>query len=124
MAYGDQTEGTLYLYEVPTNLSTIQEDEERSIQEFWDTEIRKCDYVAERRVQMKEDFQAQELAKQIAAAQAEAEKDKLESADMEKELAEEDAYQLAMVQMRFKLGLIDEQELEALNTALKKKKAM
>jgi len=29
-----------------------------------------------------------------------------------------------MVQMRFKLGLIDEQELEALNTALKKKKAM
>lgn len=31
MAYGDQTEGTLYLYEVPTNLSTIQEDEERSI---------------------------------------------------------------------------------------------
>lgn len=124
MAYGDQTEGTLYLYEVPANLSTIQEDEERSIQEFWDTEIRKCDYVAERRVQMKEDFQAQELAKQIAAAQAEAEKDKLESADMEKELAEEDAYQLAMVQMRFKLGLIDEQELEALNTALKKKKAM
>lgn len=124
MAYGDQTEGTLYLYEVPANLSTIQEDEERSIKEFWDTEIRKCDYVAERRVQMKEDFQAQELAKQIAAAQAEAEKDKLESADMEKELAEEDAYQLAMVQMRFKLGLIDEQELEALNTALKKKKAM
>jgi hypothetical protein len=41
---------------------------------------------------MKEDFQAQELAKQIAAAQAEAEKDKLESADIEKELAEEDAY--------------------------------
>jgi hypothetical protein len=29
-----------------------------------------------------------------------------------------------MVQMRFKLGLIDEQELEALNNALKKKKAM
>ncbi len=59
MAYGDQTEGTLYLYEVPANLSTIQEDEERSIQEFWDTEIRKCDYVAERRVQMKADFDEQ-----------------------------------------------------------------
>lgn len=27
MAYGDQTEGTLYLYEVPSNLAQMQEDE-------------------------------------------------------------------------------------------------
>lgn len=92
MAYGDQTEGTLYLYEVPPNLANIQDDELNAIQEFWDTEIRKCDYVGERRVQMKEDFQAEETRKAIAAAKAEAEKDKLEDADQEKELAEEDTY--------------------------------
>lgn len=31
MAYGDQTEGTLYLYEVPGNLASMQEDEVKAI---------------------------------------------------------------------------------------------
>lgn len=123
MAYGDQTEGTLYLYEVPSNLANPQDDEKNSIKEFWDTEIRKCDYVKDRRVQMKEDFDQNELAKAVAAAQAEAEKDKLESADAEKELIEEEAYQIAMVAMKFKLGLITEEEFEKLKEDMKKKKA-
>lgn len=123
MAYGDQTEGTLYLYEVPGNLATAQDDEFNSINEFWNTEIRKCDYVKDRRVTMKEDYQTNETAKSIAAAKAEAEKDKLEDADAEKELAEEEAYQDSLIQMRFKLGMINEEELEALNTERKKKKA-
>jgi hypothetical protein len=92
MAYGDQTEGTLYLYEVPGNLANPQDDEVNSIKEFWDTEIKKCDYVKTRRVVMKEEFQAGETAKSIALAAAEAEKEKLESADAEKELLEEDSY--------------------------------
>ncbi len=114
MAYGDQTEGALYLYEVPQNLSVQQDDEVQAIKEFWDTEIRKCDYVKMRRVQMKEDYQLQETAKAIALAKAEAEKDKLEDADAEKELAEEEAYQDQLIQMKFKLGLIDEKQLEAM----------
>ncbi len=57
---------------------------------------------------MKEDYQLQETAKAIALAKAEAEKDKLEDADAEKELAEEEAYQDQLIQMKFKLGLIDE----------------
>ena len=56
MAYGDQLDGTLFLYEVPSNLANPLEDEKKSIQEFWDTEIRKCDFVRERRVLMKEEF--------------------------------------------------------------------
>lgn len=85
MAYGDQTEGTLYLYEVPGNLANPQDEELSAITEFWDTEIKKCDYVKARRVVMKEEFQAAETAKAIAAAKLEAEKDKLEDADAEKE---------------------------------------
>ena len=72
---------------------------------------------------MKEEFQAQETAKAIAAAKAEAEKDKQEDADVEKELAEEEAYQDLVIQMRYKLGLITEEELDALQQARKKKKA-
>lgn len=71
---------------------------------------------------MKEDFQVQETAKAIAQAKAEAEKDKLEDADAEKELAEEEAYQDQLVQMKFKLGLIDDKQLEELVQERKKKK--
>jgi len=122
MAYGDQTEGTLYLYDVPGNLSNMQDDELNAIQEFWDTEIRKCDYVRDRRIQMKEDWQAEETRKAIEAAKREAEKDKLEDADQEKELAEEDAYQDKLIQMKFTLGLINEEELDAIQQERKKKK--
>jgi len=110
MAYGDQTEGTLYLYEVPGNLANPQDDEVNAIKEFWNIEISKCDFVKTRRVVMKEEFSAQEAAKAIAAALAEAEKEKLESADAEKELAEEDAYQIAKLAMKLKVGLITEEE--------------
>lgn len=66
MAYGDQTEGTLYLYEVPGNLANMQDDELSAVQEFWDTELRKCDYVKERRVQMKEDWDKEQTRIAIA----------------------------------------------------------
>ena len=39
MAYGDKDNGTLFLYEVPSNLKSIQENEEENIQKFWDREI-------------------------------------------------------------------------------------
>lgn len=110
MAYGDQTEGTLYLYEVPVNLANPQDDELQAIKDFWDREISKCDYVKERRVEMKEDWDKQELAKALAAAKEEAERDKLDNADAEKEQAEEDKYQVAKNVMQFKLGLITEEQ--------------
>lgn len=50
----------------------------------------------------------------IAAARAEAEKDKLDDADTEKELAEEETYQDGVIQMKFKMGLINEEELETM----------
>jgi len=98
------------LYEVPGNLAIPQEDEINTIKEFWNTEIAKCEFVKTRRVVMKEEYQAAETAKSIAAALAEAEKDKLESADAEKEIVEEEAYQSAILQMQLKVGLLTEEE--------------
>lgn len=43
--------------------------------------MRKCEFVRDRRVEMKEEFQAEETRKAIEAAKKEAEKDKLDDAD-------------------------------------------
>jgi len=56
MAYGDESDGTLFLYEVPSNLKNPQEKEESVIEEFWQREINKCNYVKERRVVRKEEY--------------------------------------------------------------------
>ena len=56
MAYGDEQDGTLFLYEVPTNLRNPAEREIEIIEDFWQREINKCNYVKERRVLRKEEF--------------------------------------------------------------------
>lgn len=56
MAYGDEQDGTLFLYEVPSNLRISPEKEVETIEEFWDREIKKCNYVKERRVVRKEEY--------------------------------------------------------------------
>lgn len=56
MAYGDEQDGTLFLYEVPPNLKTPSENEKENIDVFWSREINKCDYVVDRRVVRKEEF--------------------------------------------------------------------
>ena len=49
MAYGDEADGTLFLYEVPANLKNPQDKEFDAIEEFWEREINKCNDVIERR---------------------------------------------------------------------------
>ncbi len=56
MAYGDEQDGTLFLYEVPLNLKSPQGNEAENIEIFWNREIEKCNYVKERRVVRKEEF--------------------------------------------------------------------
>ena len=72
MAYGDEQDGTLFLYEVPTNLKNPQDKEEQVIEEFWQREINKCNYVKERRVIRKEDYQEQQKIEEIKRAIEEA----------------------------------------------------
>lgn len=75
MAYGDEGEGTLYLYEVPTNLRVPQENEEQTIAGFFDKEIEKCNYVKNRRVTMKEEWDLNERNKMIEQQKADAAKE-------------------------------------------------
>ena len=56
MAYGDEAEGTLFLYETPANLKNPQDKEVQNIEEFWEREIQKCIYVKDRRAVRKEEF--------------------------------------------------------------------
>lgn len=59
MAYGDEADGTLFLYEVPLNLKNSQDKERDLIEEFWEREISKCRDVIDRREKQLEDWQEQ-----------------------------------------------------------------
>jgi hypothetical protein len=57
----------------------------------------------------------------IAQAKAEAEKEQAEDAEQEREMAEEAAYQEYLLVTKQKLGLITDEEMDAMKQALKKK---
>ena len=122
MAYGDETEGTLFLYEVPGNLSKPFDNEESHIANFWEKEILKSRYVKERRVTMREDWNEIQKTADIKRAMDEARKEQAEDAETEKEMAEEEAYEELLNLQKAKLGLITSEELEKLNAQKKKKR--
>lgn len=93
MAYGDEADGTLYLQDVPVNLRQPQENEEQEIKKFWDHEVHKCDYVKERRVRMREQWDEKVKQEAIKQAQEEAKREMGEEVELEKEEKEEAAYQ-------------------------------
>jgi hypothetical protein len=87
MAYGDETDGTLFLYEVPPNLKNSQDKEFDAIEEFWQREISKCRDVVERReVQL---IEWQEEQKQADIAKAKEEQMRENQAEQEKAREEE-----------------------------------
>lgn len=106
MAYGDETEGTLYLQEVPLNLRQPQENEEREIGRFWDNEVIKCNYVKERRVVLFEEWQEKEKRESIERQKAEADEEVLEEQELQKEEEAESKYQDMLLNMKAKLNLI------------------
>ena len=61
MAFGDEKEGTFFLWEVPQNLKQAQENEEENIQNFWDREVAKCLFVIKQREEKKEEFNLQKV---------------------------------------------------------------
>ena len=56
MAYGDEKDGTLFLWEVPSNLKTPLPNEQENIEIFWNREVDKCNFVVTQREQMKEQY--------------------------------------------------------------------
>ena len=92
MAYGDEQDGTLNLQEVASNLRQPQENEEREIKNFWDNEVVKCNYVKERRVTLREQWQESQKQIEIKKAIEEAKREQGEEVEIEREEKEEAAY--------------------------------
>ena len=75
MALGDKLNGTLFLYEIPSNLKNIQENEEENVSNFWEKEIQKCKFVVSQREQKKEEYNAAKVEAEKIRAMEEAEKE-------------------------------------------------
>jgi len=71
-------------------MKNCQENEKELIEEFWDREILKCEFVLKQREQKKEDYTAIKLEEEKKKALAEAAKDVSEEQLEAKELEEEE----------------------------------
>ena len=93
MAFGDEKDGTLFLWDVPHNLKTSQPEEQDLIETFWDREVNKCLFVLEQREQKKEEWNEAKADAEKNRAMVEAAKDVTEDAIIAAEEKQEDAYQ-------------------------------
>lgn len=75
MAFGDEKDGTLFLWDVPHNLSHPQPDEQENIEIFWEREVNKCLFVVKQREQKKEEWAEMKAEMEKKKALAEAAKD-------------------------------------------------
>jgi|DEB0MinimDraft_12_1074336.scaffolds.fasta_scaffold15111_4 hypothetical protein len=114
MAFGDEKDGTLFLWELPTNLKVSQPDELENIETFWDREIKKCLFVVEQRETKKEDWAIAKAEDEKRKALAEAAKDISEEQLMQKEEDQESAYQDLLLVYKHKFNMISDEELQAL----------
>lgn len=108
LSYGDEI-GNIYLWDVTSNLRTIQPGELETITAFFIREVEKCDYVRARRVTMKEEFDLNLRTKLVEQAKAEAAREAEMSQVAEKEVADEEAFQDYLMQTKVKLGLLTEE---------------
>lgn len=126
MGYGDESEGTLYLLEVSANLRQPQvagnKDEKTIIKKFWDNEVVKCDFVAKRRVQLREEWMEMERKDAIEKAKKEAKEEQAAEEMDQQEEEEEKKYQDMLLTQKAHLGLISQEELEREQEARKKKR--
>lgn len=121
MALGDKLNGTLFLYEIPSNLKSIQENEEENIANFWEKEIKKCYFVIAQREQKKEEYNAAKVEDEKRKAIAEAEKEINEETKLQMELDEEDCYQELLLKYKAENNMISEDEMLAMQAKKKKK---
>ena len=121
MAYGDEADGTLFLYEVPANLKNPQDKEFDAIEEFWEREINKCNDVIERRELQLIEWQEEQKLEDIRKAKEEAQKENHEEAEVQRELDQEQNYQELLMKYKFEFGLLNEADYEEWKKNNKKK---
>ena len=121
MAYGDEADGTLFLYEVPANLKNPQDKEFDAIEEFWEREINKCNDVFERRELQLIEWQEEQKLEDIRKARDEAQKENQDDAELQRELDQEQNYQELLMKYKFEFGLLNEADYEEWKKNNKKK---
>jgi predicted mannosyl-3-phosphoglycerate phosphatase (HAD superfamily) len=89
MAFGDEKDGTLFLWEVPSNIKTPLTNEHENIEVFWKREVDKCNFVVEQREQKKEEYTIAKAEREKQIALAEQAKEISADAILAKEMEEE-----------------------------------
>jgi len=127
LAFGEENDGTIFLYNVPPNLKNPQGDEKKNVRQFWDKfwqrEIEKCFFQKERREIRLEEKEAQEEKEAEEEMMREQERQNNdEEAEMQKELEEEDEYQLMKLQCQLEFGAITQEQYDKVLEERKKNK--
>lgn len=122
MAFGDETEGNFHLQEVTATIRVAPQNEEEVIRKFWQNEVVKCNYVKERRVTLREEWDESEKREAIEKAKREALEEQADEIELALEDEAERKYQDMLLLTKAKLGFITQEELEKEQEARKKGK--
>jgi WD40 repeat protein len=127
LAFGEENDGTIFLYNVPPNLKNPQGDEADNVRKFWDkfwqVEIDKCFYQKERKEIRIEEKEAEDDRKALEEMMREQEQQNIdEDAEMQKELEEEDKYQQMKLKYEVEFGIITQEQYDKIMEEKKKNK--
>jgi len=121
MAFGDEKDGTLFLWDVPRHLRQKQDNEEDNIENFWNREVEKCLFVIKQREEKREEWSNAKAEADKQKALEELAKEITQEMKDEKETEQEEAYQNYLLMVRNKLKMITDDEYQAIMAEKKKK---
>lgn len=123
LAFGEENDGTVFLYNVPPNLKNPQGDEETTMDQFWKREIEKCYYQKDRKEIRLEEKEAEEEKQAIDEMMREQEAQNMDDdATIQKELEEEEKYQLMKLKFEVEFGIITQEQHDKILEEKKKNK--
>mmetsp|Transcript_13720 Transcript_13720/g.12161 ORF Transcript_13720/g.12161 Transcript_13720/m.12161 type:complete len:156 (+) Transcript_13720:972-1439(+) len=127
LAFGEENDGTVFLYNVPPNLKNPQADEKNNVRNFWDKfwkrEIEKCYYQRERkqvRIEEKEEEEEKAALEEMMREQEAQNID--EDAEIQKETEDEEKYQAMKLKYEVEFGIITKEEYDKILEEKKKSK--
>lgn len=123
LAFGEQeNDGTVFLYNVPINLKNPQGNETKTMDNFWKREIEKCHYQKERKETRVEEKEEEEEKKAIEEMMKEQEAQNMDDdAGLQKELEEEEKYQIIKLKYELEFGIITQEEFDKIKEEKKNK---
>lgn len=123
MAFGDEKDGTLFLWEVPSNLKKPLPNEKENIEIVWDREVKKCLFVIDQSENKKEEYTIAKAEMEKNRALEEQAKEISQEALDQKEMEQEEKYQDLLLTYKEKFNMITEDELAAIQAKKKKQKS-